>query len=332
MWKVSNNKNLIPLQQLRQQIINPFWQHLITYKTLKISTSFCTYLLDAKVTEKQRKTYELMFTRENKTELLSFENLVDQVLMLDIKILKEEYSVYCKQNSQLDKIEYNIVKNKNNKLLKKLFNKFFYEVFFNDCEFWKCFTDEDCYSKQAFHNYFMQENSIFVCPYCDIDTIIDYHSKNIEHILPKNSFPYLAMHEYNLYSSCTACNSISNKGVKLPQYPFTAPYLTAIGEKSKFKIDINSRSINLYSPDDAIENYYQLINLKKRYAQESVYNAIQNKGAFLYNIISRKSDQNLDSIVDYLLYKQEPLTFAMKSIFSDWDKYISEFINKDIET
>src|ERR1035438_3503170 len=51
-----------------------------------------------------------------------------------------------------------------------------------------------------------------VCPYCDNNT----RNLELDHFLPQDEFPLLSCHPDNLIPSCHDCNSITEKGTKVP--------------------------------------------------------------------------------------------------------------------
>ena len=323
MWKVTNKKNAQILSKLRN-IIDLLFQEIIYYKSTENSINFHSYIKSKNLNTATKKA--IVYLLESNYicgEDLKFSNIIDSILSLDCTKIKEEYKNYTYQNNKLDNLDFDIKRYKNNRYFKPLFTKFLFGVFFNDNNFWECIDSKFNYSKQVFHQNFLEENNLSVCPYCDIDTIIDDSSKDVEHFLPKNSFPYLSMHENNLYSACKSCNCITNKGTKLPYLPFDVPYKTCIGEKSRFSIDKQSNTILLEDNKHlSIENYYKLINLRKRYGQKSVYNAIVRRGEMLYDTISRINNKDdFVNIKEYLFLGYEPLTFAMSCIFESWQDY-----------
>ena len=72
----------------------------------------------------------------------------------------------------------------------------------------------DKLTRPGFVAAFCDHNKIGVCPYCD-GSLSGTRAK-LDHILPKESFPFLSVTPDNLVPACTDCNSIQIKGRKIP--------------------------------------------------------------------------------------------------------------------
>lgn len=67
------------------------------------------------------------------------------------------------------------------------------------------------------------------------------------------------------------------------------------------------------------------MNLVERYKKPNVYLTVDGRAETLFKIYqdSEKDGKVIDKILfdNYLNYKKEPLTFALKSIYEDFDSY-----------
>lgn len=329
MWKVSNNKNSCFLRAFRITVINPLFTMLKNYKAELSTIDFKDYIANNRSIKQVYRQALLYVLDHNDTyKEKTFHNYIIELLCnLTQNEIKTQYEIFTEQTNCLSKFDYSPQKYKNNKYFKVLFNNFFFEIFFNDNALWEIidlsFKD---YGKLEFHKNFQAENDISVCPYCDIDTIYGDFSKDIEHYLPKNSYPYLAMHENNLFSACKSCNSASGKSNRLPIGPIDTPYSFDIGKQAKFSSDIKSQTILLENSNKiSINNYYTLLKLQDRYKEESIYKSIHMKGLQVYDIISQdkcpNTTQKMLDFKKYILLKREPLTIAICSIYDSWDEY-----------
>lgn len=180
---------------------------------------------------------------------------------------------------------------------------------------------------------FKKENSIEICPYCDIDTTISISNNEVEHFLPKSKFPFLSMNAYNLIPSCHACNKKSEGKGDSVYMPIYSPYNIQIGDKLKFENNIVKSNIELKTDDILIENYLKLLNLKLRYCTKRVYDRVEEKAESIYDTINDvkemgKVNLTKEQIMDYIdkkctkFSKKEPLSFAVKYAFNDYELYL----------
>lgn len=106
------------------------------------------------------------------------------------------------------------------------FWKHFYEDFRDDGLPECLFLNADCgnFTAQDFLNAFVKANEgLWVCPVCDVTpyfTIVQRKNQqsiyaDIDHYLPKDKYPHLSIHPYNLVPLCHSCNS-GVKGAKDP--------------------------------------------------------------------------------------------------------------------
>jgi hypothetical protein len=66
-------------------------------------------------------------------------------------------------------------------------------------------------------SFFSSNSGIHVCPYCDsrLEKKQNVRICHLDHFFPKSVYPFLALHPYNLFPSCSNCNS-HFKGEKDP--------------------------------------------------------------------------------------------------------------------
>ena len=215
---------------------------------------------------------------------------------------------------------------------KTIFVSFFYNNFFSNDKIWS-FFDTSSFSRSDFHNNFKEENRLFVCPYCDMDTTLNIGNNQIEHFWPKSQFPFLAMNALNLISSCHSCNMpFEGKGTSV-RTPVSTPYTKQIGNYVKFIMNISKEQIDISTNLEDISNYMYLLNLKERYANPQIYNYLLNSGNSLYsdiiqyenNLGKKLTDSELN---DYITTakkhdkKHIPLYFALMNIYNNYDNYI----------
>jgi hypothetical protein len=94
------------------------------------------------------------------------------------------------------------------KLLKSFYAPYFYA---NEGYGAPCEVEGQTFTKDVFLAGF-PEGGPKVCPYCD-----NFIKKpELDHFLPQDEFPVLSCHPDNLFPSCHDCNSITQKGAKVP--------------------------------------------------------------------------------------------------------------------
>jgi len=125
--------------------------------------------------------------------------------------------LYKKKLTQLSK-DFEFKKQENKKtseqkeILKDLNKIFNYETFSSN-GFRKSKTEKD--EKNYFYsgNVFIQNLGLYVCPYCNRNTIYSINNgenrtSELDHYYPKSKYPFLALSFYNLVPSCKVCNKI----------------------------------------------------------------------------------------------------------------------------
>ena len=110
------------------------------------------------------------------------------------------------------------------------------------------------------------------CPSCNISTASD-----LDHFLPKDEFPSLALFSRNLIPCCTECNRNKERG---PLACFIHPYYDDLSlpilranvtlEFGAVVVTFSIQSAQLPSPfRERIENHYNKLDLKERYNLEA---------------------------------------------------------------
>ena len=187
MWKIKNEENKKYLDDFDNKLIRPLFKEIIHYKELKLS-GYLKYLKDNKNTICNNSNKLLVYINERIIKKAKFSDLIDTFISMNtLKEIKKYYNLYLQQNMEINKKNYNIKEEKIDDNLKKIFIEFFYESFFNKDKIWNLIDSSkynEGYSRSKFHENFKRENNIYVCPYCDIDTIINNTNKEVEHFLP----------------------------------------------------------------------------------------------------------------------------------------------------
>ena len=289
MWKIKNEENKKYLDDFDNKLIRPLFKEIIHYKELKLSCGYLKYLKDNKNTICNNSNKLLVYINERIIKKAKFSDLIDTFISMNtLKEIKKYYNLYLQQNMEINKKNYNIKEEKIDDNLKKIFIEFFYESFFNKDKIWNLIDSSkynEGYSRSKFHENFKRENNIYVCPYCDIDTIINNTNKEVEHFLPKSKYPFLAMNAYNLISSCIACNKAGEgKGTDV-YIPIDSPYNKQIGDAIIYRSDIVNKQITLQGNDEKTNNYLKTLNLIERYKSSTIFEIVQEKAESLYDLI-----------------------------------------------
>lgn len=330
MWYVINKTNGIKLKKFERKIIIPLFSQMIKYKSESKITSFMEYLETiSDETEKAMLKYICKRTRKG----IHFIDLVDSILVnLSEQEIRKYYYLYLKQNEELKKRSSFIEEVTVPEEFKQIFVNFFYEHFFGMDGIWEK-IDGTVYTREIFHENFKRDNKISVCPYCDIDTMVNAGNAQVEHFWPKSSYPFLAMSALNLISSCHSCNQpFEGKGVTTYN-PITMPYYEQIGDKINFSYDILHSKIQIKSKENHICKYIELLKLEKRYATSSVYNKVEACAESIYTSIQQYEyihgvKMSEEEIKDYVknkpirIARQDNLYFATVDVFSDYNEYL----------
>ncbi|PIH03105.1 hypothetical protein [Clostridium combesii] len=323
MWKVTNEENKKYLIAFRKRLINPLMKSILIYKLKENKyNSFSNYLNSHEFVfgnSKELLKIAISITKDGK----KIGDYIEEIKKKELSYLINQYNVYQNQTKSLDNLDYNIVFEPVDEIYKTIFSKFFYQSFFTDNRIW-CEINSQLsnYNRLEFHHNFKKENDMSICPYCDIDTITSDGNVIIEHYMPKDKYPFLAMHPNNLISACYGCNGPHGKRINY-YIPITSPYKKQIGDEIIFNLDKKNKKVVLSSLDnEEVNNFIKMLNLKEKYESESVFNILNNKSKQIFrqcwkyeNMCTEKIDEIL--FEDYLLFKKEPLTFATKCIYRD---------------
>lgn len=143
-----------------------------------------------------------------------------------------------------------------------------------------------------------------ICPYCGMNYISSVNKKNkkvisiasLDHYLPKNEYPFLAMNIYNLIPSCRNCNSIfkykENDAIIYPFYESLDDLITFniknldvlidtiinVNQNANIKIAIIPNELNV-----RINRHIEKLALEERYSifQNIAKSLIQKR--YMYN-------------------------------------------------
>lgn len=330
MWFVTNKTNCIKLKKFEKEIIIPLFTELLNYKRQSDYSDFVKYL-NAKNINNQNDA--LIYICKRKVNKIKFIDCVNKIISdYTYEQIRWYFYIYLIQNKQIKEKQTSIDFFKIPEPFKMIFIDFFYNKFFSNDKIWS-FLDTSSFSRSDFHNNFKNENRLFVCPYCDIDTTLNIGNNQIEHFWPKSQFPFLAMNALNLISSCHSCNMpFEGKGTSV-RTPISTPYTKQIGNYVKFIMNISKEQIDISTNLQDISNYVYLLNLKNRYANPQIYNYLLNLGNSLYsniiqyenNLGKKLTDSELNNYIATAKKhdkKHIPLYFALMSIYNNYDNYI----------
>lgn len=330
MWYMINKTNGIKLKRFERKIIIPLFSQMIKYKSEIRTINFMDYLEE--ISDETEKTI-LKYICKRTWKGIKFIDLVDRILINSSEQeIRKYYRLYLKQNEELKKRSSFIEPRTVPEEFKQIFVDFFYERFFSMDGIWKK-IDDTVYTREIFHENFKRDNRISVCPYCDIDTIVNAGNAQVEHFWPKSSYPFLAMSALNLISSCHSCNEpFEGKGVATFN-PITMPYYEQIGKKMSFSYDSLHSKIEIFAKENCYRNYIDLLKLKKRYASSSVYSKVEACAESIYTSIQEYEHihsvkMSEDEIKDYVrnrsvrIAKHDNLYFAVLDVFSDYNEYL----------
>ncbi len=362
MWYVINRTNGQKLVKFKKKIIVPLFEYMIKYKNEKITVTFEDFLnhkikdnkkilgecdkilckrnlkcvMDKKqiAMQKINSMNVLLYICKRKINKVCFTDCVNKLLRdySDLQ-LKMHIYVYYRQNKELKEKAMFIEEKDVPSEWNYIFVEFFYKKFFSDEKIWEQIEKPSCgtlYTREIFHENFMDDNSIFVCPYCDSSEISDVGNLYVEHFLPKSRYPFLSMNQLNLYSSCKACNEpATGKGTNTVN-PTVLPFYEQIGDRVSFIPDITTSSIKIVGETEAIRNYIDLFQLEKRYSKKHKYKLVHQLTSRVYNTISEAvtrngaiSDKEIEKYIEYeAKYKQRTHYFAVASIMRNYNKYL----------
>lgn len=247
MWKIRNETNKKFLNDFRTKLIEPLFEEMINYKNIGYRDTFSKYIEDGKEVKHLKSNELLKYINKNTLNYKNFSDLIQELLDKNTEDeISNYYDIYIEQNKMIDKYNYSIkvdtiTKNIKN-IFKAIYKDFFYGKFFNLEQIWKLIDsdkyDKEGFNREKFHENFKNENNLYICPYCDIDTTKNNGNNEIEHFLPKSEYPFLAMNANNLISSCVSCNKpYEGKGTSV-KMPIVSPFNLQMGDVIEFKNDI----------------------------------------------------------------------------------------------
>jgi len=343
VWKVTNDTNKDKLKKFENQVIKPLFYYMYRFKRSNQSIKFIDYLeeIQHKIPEGKAlsKKIDIVITLyKNKYKKVKFSDLIDNILdNHNAQYIKESYKLYMLQNIALQNAIDTSIKNftmptkvNGNEIetepWKQIFSDFLYKKYFADEALWKK-IDGGTFTRATFHDNFRKDNSLFVCPYCDLTTTSENGNLEIEHFYPESKYPFLALNPLNLYSSCKSCNRPSSgKGTNVIE-PITMPYVEQIGDKITFKF--KKDSIKLEGPEDCYNNYIKLLELNNRYSSTGVIDHIHAQATSYYDSVINsqkcgvinKNTNITEYIKSSIQDKKQPFYFILSYIFEDYDNY-----------
>jgi hypothetical protein len=157
--------------------------------------------------------------------------------------------------------------------------------------------------------FFIKNISLRICPYCNRNYIHNvevngkHYRKNaeIDHVLPKTVFPYLAICSYNLVPICSSCNFH-----KKDKVIFYSPYINSDLEEQLFRFSysggISGRfqqgqhniRIQLESKDDGLNQLNNILHL------EEMYNTHVEEAIDIFLLRNLYTDSRIDEIIRLL--------------------------------
>lgn len=332
MWLITNEKNRKMLNVFEKKVIYPFFIELLHCKNIGFTLGFKNYIRDKSNFSIPANQDIFKIIGNRRIEKIKFIDYMDNILSAHSEAaIRHYFALFIFQNRQLNQRQKEIYYETIPDDFVLIFNKFFYEKFFND--------DKICnliygipYTRKIFHENFKSENDLFVCPYCDIDTTNNIGNNQIEHFWPKSKYPFLSMNALNLISSCPSCNMpFEGKGANY-KIPITTPFIEQIGDSVTFQLDSLNKKLCINSSITEVKNYISLLQLKKRYESIQIYDYLIKRGESLYSSLLdfEKINNTLISssdIIDIIKkakandMKCIPLYFATIDIFKDFDTY-----------
>ena len=192
-------------------------------------------------------------------------NLLDDTLNSKININIDRIDFYLKLRNNIE----NILSKKiteNRKLISELKN----ELKIAEKDVLNFIFDYDFHiNKEKRAKKITQDLNISVCPYCNreyINSVIDKNDEKIigptlDHFLPQNEFPFLALSFYNLIPSCYTCNCSLKIGIPFDLEFFLYPYEDSYEGLVEFKVFLNNLEIKKDLEEKEIE---QLKNNKQK--------------------------------------------------------------------
>lgn len=335
MWKVTNEKNLTVMNNFEKKVIKPFflmlWDASLQYQNQ-------TYIINQKEDiwkttnpyknsdKEQKKIIDYFFQRAVK-KVRFYDVFLEIVQKYDTSLILSVIKNYVRQNRYINsKKNYNIPLIVIPVEFSTVFVSFFYEKFFTLENLWLLISGEK-YNRRNFHENFYQENdSIKVCPYCDISLPLAKSSNYVEHFLPKGKFPLLSMNPYNLISSCDACNKGEDGKGEDVKVDIITPYNEEIGGLIDFKLGTGVVHLKTVIGSSALDNYLDLLKMRKRYNQKKIIDYLIEETAIQMQNLGELSYVSQSQIERYLSRgdKHSSCNIAVKSIIKKYPIFKSK--------
>lgn len=327
MWHVTNKNNRKVLEAYRL-IIDDIFLLLIDLSKRRKQEGINVSDINLESIFSKRKGLNPRLLNIKRSKEDDFKTLLYKIIEIKPRVLEKEFEVYVEQNDSINSSDYNIKAVSHPVLLTKIFKDYFYDSFFSTKWIWTDMVACD-FNRTIFKSSFKDENKLNICPYCDIDSISTSRNSYIEHFLPKSKFPYLSFNSNNLMPSCTACNVAGTGKGDQTKIPIRNPYQLQIGDEIEFDIKNNQIQLNSKQQDDSIDNFIELLKLKKKYneqeVKESVFNVLKtNYGMFQMLSYNREFDEKLFFDFIQKIGRQKGFYFIQKSLL----KYISDIVHE----
>lgn len=322
MWRVTNEVNKPILARYTLLIVSLFELVIELSKRKNKLIEIETKDFLEKEFDKKANLHRRLLTI-NRSADDKFISLIKKIIQLDSKELEEQYDYYVSQNKEIDNLNYNIKQEKHPAELIKLFKDYLYDKFFGVSWIWDDLIGKK-YTRGVFKTDFRDENKLYVCSYCDTDTISNIRNSWIEHFLPKGKFPFICCNPNNLIPSCTSCNvSGSGKGEDVTN-PIVNQYKTQIGDEIEFEFNNGEIKIKA-NKNDEIENYLELLKLRNRYREKGVNDSVISVLKINYEIAQgakkiKEFDENIFFDFIQKMGRNRGFYFVQKDLL----KYIDE--------
>ena len=236
--------------------------------------------------------------------LNSHEKINALISKISSKNAREELTIIQEQNR---KIKNNIIcasKHRTSKKINGLAEYIYNNILFNPT-YWKK-VDGVFSSKMTFKEKFFDAQKNAVCPYCDSFEDLSLLSFEIDHLLPKSSFPLLYINEMNLFPCCKTCNHQHHGKGNRWNKKYYNMFKNTIGLKAifKFKGDLEIKGKDRISGD-----FLKLIKLESRLNKKTFKNKIcLIKKKVLKDIKNKKTNRNF-------IDKNAPNYFLIKKMY-----------------
>jgi len=266
MRKVTNTLNSKALRELASLFVSPLLNVLVSAKEEKCSVRSCVSFSSLPPISKKAITAAFSI-KLSKTE--NFEQVCNEAVnATPLKALKKSRDDFHAQAKILASGSYEVPQVVVPAKIKKLFNTYLYGKLFDNTQIWTALGHQP-FTRKNFHENFKVDNSpLYVCPYCDLDTINSTGTHIIEHFLPKSKFPLLALDPNNLFTACQGCNTPGGgKGVKVA-LNVTSPYVHEIGHLVQFQFEAAKKKLIITAPpgNPQVEGFINLLSLPVRYS------------------------------------------------------------------